>query len=113
MCFEVRLDRRSASNDLADHPVAIVVDVPHTPATRNVQCNVFTCRIHLLRKVTKAVLILVEKEYKNHAWDRAKKMMLNVDQFKNRRVEYPPARILSPSCTCRFRTTLLQSTIIV
>eukprot|EP00903_Cladosiphon_okamuranus_P006208 g6103.t2 len=34
-------------------------------------------------KVTKAVLILVEKEYKNHAWDRAKKMMNNVDQFKN------------------------------
>lgn len=35
-------------------------------------------------QVTKAVLILVEKEYKNHAWDRAKKMMNNVDQFKNR-----------------------------
>ena len=35
-------------------------------------------------QVTKAVLILVEKEYKNHAWDRAKKMMANVDQFKNR-----------------------------
>ncbi|CAB1116950.1 unnamed protein product [Ectocarpus sp. CCAP 1310/34] len=31
--------------------------------------------------VTKAVLILVEKEYKNHAWDRAKKMMANVDHL--------------------------------
>lgn len=37
-----------------------------------------------IEQVTKAVLILVEKEYKNHAWDRAKKMMNNVDQFKNR-----------------------------
>lgn len=37
-----------------------------------------------VEQVTKAVLILVEKEYKNHAWDRAKKMMNNVDQFKNR-----------------------------
>ncbi|CAM9512785.1 unnamed protein product, partial [Scytosiphon promiscuus] len=39
-------------------------------------------------KVTKAVLILVEKEYKNHAWDRAKKMMNNVDQFKNSLVAF-------------------------
>ncbi|EQC33295.1 hypothetical protein SDRG_09276 [Saprolegnia diclina VS20] len=31
--------------------------------------------------VTKACLILVEKEYKNHKWDRAKKMMNNVGQF--------------------------------
>jgi dynein heavy chain, axonemal len=34
-------------------------------------------------KVTTACLILVEKEYKNKSWDRAKKMMANVDQFKN------------------------------
>lgn len=33
------------------------------------------------------MLILVEKEYKNHAWDRAKKMMSNVDQFKNRQAQ--------------------------
>jgi dynein heavy chain len=33
-------------------------------------------------KVTKAVLILVEKEQKNFSWDRAKKMMNNVDAFK-------------------------------
>lgn len=33
--------------------------------------------------VTSACLILVEKEYKNHKWDRAKKMMANVDQFLN------------------------------
>merc|ERR1719230_1861349 len=32
--------------------------------------------------VTTACLILVEHEYKNHKWDRAKKMMANVDQFK-------------------------------
>lgn len=32
----------------------------------------------------------MEKEYKNHAWDRAKKMMANVDQFKNRQAR--------PSC---------------
>lgn len=42
--------------------------------------------------MTKAVLILVEKEYKNHAWDRAKKMMNNVDQFKNRRAAPPLVR---------------------
>lgn len=40
-----------------------------------------------VEQVTKAVLILVEKEYKNHAWDRAKKMMNNVDQFKNRQAD--------------------------
>lgn len=34
--------------------------------------------------VTTACLLLVEKEYKNHKWDRAKKMMANVDQFKNK-----------------------------
>ena len=34
--------------------------------------------------VTSAVLILLEKEYKNHKWDRAQKMMANVDQFKQR-----------------------------
>ena len=32
--------------------------------------------------VTACCLILVEKEFKNHKWDRAKKMMANVDQFK-------------------------------
>lgn len=31
--------------------------------------------------VTKACLILLEKEYKNHKWDRAKKMMNQVGQF--------------------------------
>ena len=31
--------------------------------------------------VTAACLVLVEREYKNHKWDRAKKMMANVDQF--------------------------------
>ncbi|KAE9261896.1 hypothetical protein PR003_g33756, partial [Phytophthora rubi] len=31
--------------------------------------------------VTKACLILVEKEYKNHKWDRAKKMMNNAGAF--------------------------------
>ena len=31
--------------------------------------------------VTKACLILLEGEYKNHKWDRAKKMMANVGQF--------------------------------
>jgi len=35
-------------------------------------------------KVTAACLILIEKEYKNFKWDRAKKMMANVDQFKQR-----------------------------
>lgn len=34
--------------------------------------------------VTTACLILVEKEYKNHKWERAKKMMANIDQFKNK-----------------------------
>ncbi len=33
-------------------------------------------------KVTKVVLLLVEKETKNHSWDRAKKMIMNVDAFK-------------------------------
>ena len=31
--------------------------------------------------VTKACLIMLEGEYKNHKWDRAKKMMANVDKF--------------------------------
>jgi len=39
-------------------------------------------------KVTKAVLIMVEGEYKNHTWDRAKKMMANIDQFKQKLVDY-------------------------
>ena len=38
--------------------------------------------------VTSAVLILLEREYKNFKWDRAKKMMANVDQFKTRLQEY-------------------------
>ena len=38
--------------------------------------------------VTAAVLILLEREYKNHKWDRAKKMMANVDQFKGRLVAF-------------------------
>jgi len=37
-----------------------------------------------VEKVTACCLILLEQEYKNHLkWDRAKKMMANVDQFKN------------------------------
>jgi dynein heavy chain len=38
--------------------------------------------------VTSAVLILVEGEYKNFKWERAKKMMANVDQFKQKLVNY-------------------------
>ncbi|RYG70338.1 hypothetical protein EON64_00425, partial [archaeon] len=38
--------------------------------------------------VTSACLILIEKEYKNFKWDRAKKMMANVDQFKQRLQNY-------------------------
>ena len=38
--------------------------------------------------VTSACLILVEHEYKNHKWDRAKKMMANVDQFKTQLQEF-------------------------
>ena len=38
--------------------------------------------------VTSAVLILIEKEYKNFKWDRAKKMMANVDQFKGKLQTY-------------------------
>ncbi|CAM9131888.1 unnamed protein product, partial [Ectocarpus fasciculatus] len=38
--------------------------------------------------VTNCCLILVEKEYKNFKWDRAKKMMANVDQFKSKLVNY-------------------------
>ncbi|CAN0055637.1 unnamed protein product [Heterosigma akashiwo] len=38
--------------------------------------------------VTSAVLIMVEGEYKNHKWDRAKKMMANIDQFKQRLADY-------------------------
>ena len=38
--------------------------------------------------VTSAVLILIEKEYKNHKWDRAKKMMANVDAFKTKLQQY-------------------------
>merc|ERR1711871_205573 len=38
--------------------------------------------------ITTAVLILLEVEYKNHKWDRAKKMMQNVDQFKTKLQNY-------------------------
>ena len=38
--------------------------------------------------ITSACLILIEKEYKNFKWDRAKKMMANVDQFKGRLQSY-------------------------
>ena len=34
--------------------------------------------------ITSACLILIEREYKNHKWDRAQKMMGNVDAFKQR-----------------------------
>lgn len=34
--------------------------------------------------ITSACLILIEREYKNFKWDRAKKMMANVDQFKTK-----------------------------
>lgn len=54
------------------------------PRGRPIDIRCPAARKWLSDQVTKAVLILVEKEYKNHAWDRAKKMMNNVDQFKNR-----------------------------
>eukprot|EP01041_Mallomonas_annulata_P000386 gene386-700_t len=38
--------------------------------------------------ITSTVLILIEKEYKNFKWDRAKKMMANVDQFKQKLQAY-------------------------
>jgi dynein heavy chain len=38
--------------------------------------------------ITSTCLILIEKEYKNFKWDRAKKMMANVDQFKQKLVMY-------------------------
>ena len=42
-----------------------------------------------VEKVTAACLILLEHEYKNNMkWDRAKKMMANVDQFKNQLKAY-------------------------
>jgi len=44
-------------------------------------------------KVTNACLILIEHEYKNHKWDRAKKMMANVDQFINALKAYDGATI--------------------
>merc|ERR1719230_1798310 len=39
-------------------------------------------------KVTTACLIMVEHEFKNHKWDRAKKMMAKVDAFKEKLQEY-------------------------
>lgn len=38
--------------------------------------------------ITSACLILIEREYKNFKWDRAKKMMANVDQFKQKLQAY-------------------------
>ena len=38
--------------------------------------------------ITSACLILIEREYKNFKWDRAKKMMANVDQFKQKLQNY-------------------------
>jgi dynein heavy chain len=38
--------------------------------------------------VTKACLIMLEGEYKNFKWDRAKKMMANVDKFKEKLQKY-------------------------
>lgn len=38
--------------------------------------------------VTSCCLILIEREYKNFKWDRAKKMMANVDQFKQKLQDY-------------------------
>ena len=38
--------------------------------------------------ITSACLILIEREYKNFKWDRAKKMMANVDKFKERLMSY-------------------------
>ena len=38
--------------------------------------------------ITSACLILIEREYKNFKWDRAKKMMANVDRFKERLQSY-------------------------
>jgi len=50
--------------------------------------------------VTAACLVLVENEYKNHKWDRAKKMMANVDQFKN---------TLMVSATCEVHVVVIGS----
>ena len=38
--------------------------------------------------VTTACLIMIEKEFKNHAWDRAKKMMGDVNKFKEKLQTY-------------------------
>jgi dynein heavy chain len=38
--------------------------------------------------VTSACLVLIEHEYKNHKWDRAKKMMQNVEGFKQSLQDY-------------------------
>eukprot|EP00937_MAST-01D_sp_MAST-1D-sp2_P001625 g1625.t1 len=39
-------------------------------------------------RVTTCCLIMIEKEFKNHKWDRAKKMMAQVDQFKQKLQAY-------------------------
>jgi dynein heavy chain len=44
-------------------------------------------------QVTKCCLIMIEGEYKNFKWDRAKKMMANVDTFKQRLLEYDGEKI--------------------
>jgi dynein heavy chain len=43
--------------------------------------------------VTSTVLILIEGDYKNLMWERAKKMMANVDQFKQKLVNYNAAEM--------------------
>jgi dynein heavy chain len=44
-------------------------------------------------KVTKCCLILIDHEYKNHKWDRAKKMMGNVDKFLQTLKDYDGSTI--------------------
>jgi len=39
--------------------------------------------------VTACCLMMVESEFKNHTWDRAKKMMAKVDEFIVRLKSYP------------------------
>jgi len=68
-------------------------------------------------EVTKCCLIMLEHEYKNHKWDRAKKMMANVDKFKealqNYRGEDIPENVVAmikPSCEAEhFTPELMQN----
>ena len=48
--------------------------------------------------ITSCCLILLEKEYKNFKWDRAKKMMANVDQFKGRLQSYRGEDMTDEDC---------------